>query len=183
MKQKQYHRYMINFTGKWANTAVICMGISFFLLAVHYFGLRSLDSVRFAECLFSLILPMLCCIGFVVLIRILRFNAPGIYAILGCMLCLSLMIGTFSSGSILRLVLACIWYPLSAFVLIICAGGFLPGRLPATMMLFIALVVRILSFSLHLRGAAAWISEIAVLSMILALCCLPMTFCSGKKRI
>lgn len=181
MNLKQYHRYSVHFSGKWAKAALISMGISLFLLTVYYFCFRSIDSIGFAECLFSLILPIVICIGFIALIRIIRLNSPGIFAIMGAALCILLLIGTFSSGSILRILLACIWYPLSALVLIACAGGFLPGKLPASIMFAVMLVARVLLFTLHLRGASAMVYEISELCMIISLFCLPMMFRSGKK--
>ena len=183
MNLKQYHRYSVNFTGKWAKATLISMGISLFLSTVYYFCFRSIDSIGFAECLFSLILPILICIGFIALIRIFHLNSPGIFAIMGAALCIFLLVGTFSSGSILRIILAGIWYPLSALVLIACAGGFLPGKLPASIMFVVTLVARILLFGLRLREASALVHEASDLCLILSLACLPMMFRPGKNRI
>lgn len=181
MNLKQYHRYRMDFGSKAARLSTLFIGGSLFLLAVHYFLLRELSSVKAAEAIFKLTLPILLSVAFIVLGRILKLNAPGLFAIVGAAFCLVLMISAFSSGSLLRGVLGGIWYILCAVVLLGTAGGFLPGTQPATVMFAVALIIRLV-FDLRLRGISNWVYELSGLLLIAALMCLPRSFQPIKHR-
>lgn len=181
MNLKQYHRYRMQFTGKWANGSAICMGASIFLLAVYFFLLRDFSSIKTGEAVFLLALPLLLGVAYLVLFRFVRLNSPGAFAILGAVFCLVLMIGSFSTGYILRIVLGCVWYILSALVMLACAGGFLPGALPASLMFRVAFIVRLL-FDLKVRSLSTWVFEASNLALILSLSCLPMLFVPVKHK-
>jgi len=181
MVLKKYHRYRMQFTGKWERATAIGMGASVFLLAVYFFLMRGLGSIKVGEAVFLLTLPLLLSIAYLVLLRYVRLDSPGVFAILGAVFCLVLMISTFTSGSILRMILGCIWYGFSALLLLACAGGFLPGTLPASLVFRVAFVVRLL-FDLKLRSLGAWVYEASALALILALSCLPMLFVPVKHK-
>ena len=182
MNLKQYHRYRMDFTSKAASISALCMGVSLFLLSVYYFLLRDLSSIKSAEAIFGLVIPMLVSVAFIVLIRFVKWNAPGLFAIIGAVVCLTLMITAFSSGSLLRGILGGVWYIFCGIILIAVAGGYFPGTMPACVMFSIALIVRLLAFDLRLRGVSNWVHELAILSMIFAWICLPHCFQSAKPR-
>lgn len=182
MNLKKYHRYRMDFSSTAARLSVLCMGGSLFLLAVYYFLLRDFSTIKAAEAIFSLVLPIVLCVGYIVLIRFVKLNAPGLFAIVGTAVCLVLMISAFSSGSLLHGVLGCVWYILSALVLIGVAGGYFPGTQPASVMFAIAMTVRLLAFDLRLRGITNWVHELAVLLLIAAMICLPGSFQPVKPR-
>ena len=182
MNLKQYHRCRMDFTVKAAGFAGLFMGAYLFLLCVYFFFLRDLASVTAGETVFGLILPMLLCIVYIVLLRFVKLNAPGLFAIIGAAFCLVLMIHAFSSGNLLRGVLGGIWYILCGLVLILSAGGYLPGTLPASTMLGIGFLLRVVLFDLRLRGITAWIYELAFLMLIAALTCLPLCIVPAKPR-
>lgn len=148
------------------------MGLSVFLRMLCYFGLTNLGDLGFGSVLFVVILPLLLSVGQIVVLRLLRWDAPGIHAILAAVLCLLLLIGTFFTGSVLRILLGVLWYGLSAAVILACAGGYLPGRLPAAGMLWIAALVRLLAFDLGSLSLTGWIGEASVLLAICAYACL-----------
>lgn len=177
---KQYHRYQMDFSSRWVKWSGIFMGISVFALAVYYFFMADFLTVSVPVLLFRLWLPMLLGIAYIVLIRLIQWNAPGIYGILGAALCVACMIGDILSGGTARVLLAIFGFLICGGVLLICVGGYLPGRLPASVLLAVTVVLRILI--LDISGISGWVQESAVLCVMLALMCLPMTMKPGKTR-
>ena len=96
MEFKQYLRYQIDFNGKWAQPAALLMGLAFFLRLVYYLCLVSLHDCGFGEILFSMLLPLLLTCGYIVLLRVVKLNAPGIYGMIGAALCLLLWLLSLS---------------------------------------------------------------------------------------
>lgn len=182
MNFKQYHRCRMDFTVKAAGFSGLFTGAYLFLLCVYFFFLRELSSIKAGEAVFGLILPMLLCIAYITLFRFVKWNAPGLFAIIGAAFCLILMIGALSSGNILHGVLGVVWYILCGLVLIAAAGGYLPGTKPASVMFGIGLAVRVLLFDLSLRGITNWVLELAYLMLIAALICLPSCIVPAKPR-
>ena len=182
MNLKQYHRCRMDFNTKAAGFTGLFTGAYLFLLCVYFFYLRDLASITVGETVFGIILPMLFCIVFIVLFRFVKLNAPGLFAILGAVFCLLLMINAFSSANLLRGILGGVWYILCGFVLIIAAGGYLPGTLPASTMFSVGLCLRVVLFDLSLRGIHDWVYELAHLMLISALICLPRCIVPAKPR-
>lgn len=178
---KQYNRYVMNPDSKWTNASVLCMAGALFSLAVYYFGLRGLISVGFLEAVFCLFLPLILMGAFIALIHFMKWNAPGLFAIIGALLCAFLLIGLFGSGSALRIILGIIWYPLSALILIGCAGGYLPGKKPAVYAFPIAILFRLI-FNLGKIGLFGWVYELSAILILAALACLMMSFEAKKFR-
>lgn len=54
-------------------------GLCFFLLMLTYFGMENLRDVPTGTLIFSGILPMLLCVGFIVLTRCVRLRIPAVY--------------------------------------------------------------------------------------------------------
>ncbi len=181
MNLKQYHRYQMDFSGSWMKGSLASMGLAVFLLAVYYFGWINLSAVKIGKLILGLILPMLLCLGYIVLLRFVKLNAPGVYGIIGAALCLVLMGGNILAGGLLRMILSIVGYALCSVILIFCVGGYLPGKLPASLTFGIAFAVRLLFFDLLRFRKVNWLEEAAVLLILLALTCLPMALKPAKK--
>lgn len=176
---KQYNRYVMNPDGKWTKASVLCMAGALFTLAVYYFGLRGLISVGFLEAVFCLFLPLIIMAGYIALIHFMKWNAPGLFAIMGLLLCVFLFFATFGSGSFLRIILGLFAYPLSALILVACAGGYLPGKQPAVFAFPIVCFFRVI-LNLGRIGLFGWVYELSAILTLAALGCLMMSF-EGKK--
>lgn len=174
MNLKQYTSYQIDFNSKWISACGAIMGLSFFLRIVYYFGLMSLRDVGIIELLISMIAGILLCGGMVVCLNCMRMNAPGLYGIAGAAQCLMLIILSFGTGSAIRIVLAILWYVLAAIILLMTVGGYLPGKLLASLMFFIPAGVRFFFFDIGKIGLIAWVNELAVLSVLIGIGCLAM---------
>ena len=179
---KGYNRCIMDPEGKWANASVLCMAGALFALAVYYFGLVGLSGIGFFEAVFCLFLPLLLMAGYIVLIRFYRWNAPGLFAIMGLLFCLFLFFGTFGTGNVLRIFLGVIWYPLSALILVACAGGRIPKKLPSVLVFPIAIFFRVIVFGLGRIDLTGWVCEISAVLTLTALACLMMSFETIKVR-
>lgn len=179
MHLKQYTRYQVDFSSKWTASFGVLMGLSFFLRIVYYFGLMSLRDVGIIELLTFAIVGIILCGGTVVYLNILRRNAPGLYGIVGAVQCLLVFVVTCTTGNLGRIVLALIWYALTAVILLITVGGYLPGKLLAALMFAFSVVVRLLFFDLGHLGIISWVQELAVLSSLSAMGC----FATGLKPV
>ena len=126
MKLKKCANYRMDFNMSWLNISAFMSGVSFFLIVVHYFLLGHYDGIKGGEMFFSVILPLLLLFVYMVTLRGFSLNAPGLYAILGCIYCLLAIIWSFDSGSVLRIVLALIWYAFCAAVLLGTVAGLIP---------------------------------------------------------
>lgn len=183
MNWKIYERYQMEMNGKWARFCGVMMSVSFFLRIVYYFGLKNLRDIPGSEIFATMILGLLLCAGFVVVLNYLRLNAPGIYGILGAAHCLLLIIGNFSSGSGMRIVLSIIWYLLCALVLLATIAGYLPGRLLSAGMFFMAALVRLLAYDLGKIGLLRCVTEAAVLCAILGIAAIPLALKPIKNKV
>ncbi len=182
MKLKQYIRYEMDFQCGWAMCCGGFIGLSFFLRALYYFYFVNLQDVGGAEQFFCLILPLLLCFVFVLLFRILKWNAPGIFAILGSCFCLLLMFWNFSSGDFLRALLSVILYIAASVILLGTAGGYLPSRLPAAAVFAGMLLLRFMLYSGKESGIAAWVLELSALSVLVSLLALCLCLKPRVKR-
>jgi len=176
------NRPIMDMAGKWVNASGICFGVSVFCCAVYYFGLVNLADIGFGEILFSMLLPLIVGIAFVVLLRCVKLNAAGLYAILGTAVCLLVMIQSFSCGNFLRMFLSIIWYAAAAAVLMFTALGALRYGTLAAAMFALALVVRILAYGLGRLSLTDWVQEISVLSFLAGVMVLPMSFQFRNKK-
>ena len=181
MALKKTHSYRMDFEGRPHFAAAALMGGAFFLRAVYYFGFTRPETVGAWNLILFLILPMLIEATFMVLLRGIRLNAPGVYGILGAAYCLLLILQSFQSGSIFRIVLSVIGYLICAATLLSATGGLL-SRGMAVVALFLTFAVRFLAFDLvgyifSLR-VVAFIQEAGTLCGLISLCCLS----SGLKE-
>lgn len=176
MKLKQYCRYLVDFNSKWVEACSILMGLSFFACLVHYFAIVSIRDVGAVELIFALLMGIILCGGFVVCLACLHLNAPGLYALIGAIQCLCILILSFTSGDALRIVLSLLWYVFAALVLLATAGGYLPGRLLASFVFFLPVVVRILFYGIGALSLLDWTRELTVLCTLAGNGCLAMGF-------
>ena len=179
---KGYNRCIMDLDGKWSRASLLCMAGALFALAAYYFGLVGLSAIGFLEAVFCLFLPLLLMVGYIVLIRFYRWNAPGLFAIMGLFFCLFLFFGTFGTGNILRIILGVIWYPLSALILVAAAAGGFSAKKPAVFVFPIAIFFRLIVFGLGRIGLVGWVYEISAALTLISLACLMMSFENKKAR-
>ncbi len=182
MKLKQYVRYQMDFKGKWVGASAFAMGAFVFFRMVYYFGLVNLSDCGFGEILFRLILPLLLGVGYVVLMSVMRWNAPGIYGILAAALCLLLIVGSFYTGSFLRILLSLILYFVAGVLLLGTTTGYVPDKLPAVVLLGGCILGRILLFDLGELRVLPFFLEVSTLSMMVSLLLLPFCLKRVKSR-
>lgn len=127
MKLKAVSKYSVDFHSKWVSVAGFFTGLSFFLLAVKYFGVENLSTRDFGEILVSMILPMLILCIFGVSLCGFKFRAAPLYGIICSLYSVFLVIRAFSGtgGS----VLGAVWYVLIALLALATTFGFLPSRI------------------------------------------------------
>ncbi|MBE6934678.1 MAG: hypothetical protein E7462_06505 [Ruminococcaceae bacterium] len=182
MTLKQYTRYQIDFKSKWTSVCGVLMGLSFFLRLIYYFGLTNIYDLAVVEILSTMIPGAVLCLAYLFTLSVMRLNAPGVYGILGAVHCFLLMFGTFSSGDGVRIALAVIWYVLAAGVLLLTVGGYLPGRLLASLVFFVPAVVRLFVYDLNHVTLLQWVREFGVLFALVGLACLPMGLKFGTQK-
>ena len=121
--------YHIDFRNKQIVPASVLAGASFFFLCVHYFGLTNLTQCGFGEVLLQMILPMLVMVGFVVLLRVIRFSVTPLYGALGTLFCILMLIRAFTYGNFFAVIIAVLWYILAGAVYLLTAGGYFSSNL------------------------------------------------------
>lgn len=190
MNFKQYFQYRIQFDAKWSTAAGIFAGISFFLRAVYYFAIADLSAVSVPGIIFKCIIPLLIACGYLILLKCLRYNAPGLFGILGCLMCMVIIVGNFTSGDILRVLVSIIWYFVVGALFLGTTSGFLPDKVFSVITLLISIIVRAFTGFLGMQGSntditgsfAAWgnlLPEISDTAMLLSLLC--FLFCLYPK--
>lgn len=172
---KQYYRFRMNFDGMWMKASTFCMGLSLLLLAIYYFGMTEFGEHGVAEILLLLCIPLALTIAFIVLLTVLRWDAPGIYGILGAVFCIIFLITTIFSGNVIRMALGAVWYILSAVVYLAVTGGYLPGKLPGAAVFAIAMIARILFVGGDLTSLKGLASEGSTLVAMAGLMFLPLS--------
>ena len=147
MARKMTHDYRMDFEGRRHFWTTALMGCAFFLRAVYYFGFTRPETVGAWNLIIFLIAPMFIEAAFMVLMRGIRYNAPGVYGIMGAAYCLLLMLQSFQSGSVVQIILGVIAYLVCGAAVIAVTGGLLSKGVAVTA-LFSTLVVRFLCFDL-----------------------------------
>ena len=182
MQLKQYLLYQMDFKGKWAQPAAILMGLSFFLRIVCYFGLRFLSDWTFFDVIFQIFLPLLLSGTYVVLIRAIRLNAPGVYGLIGAGLCILTFLWSFSSGSVLYILLCLVYYLAAGVVLLGTSGGYLPGKLLSSALFAIPVIIRLFGLDVFTLKIDGLFLELSVLLQLASLFCLTRCFKEAKRR-
>ncbi|MBE6917597.1 MAG: hypothetical protein E7470_06855 [Ruminococcaceae bacterium] len=179
MKLKQYCRFQVDFKSKWIEACPLFMGLGFFATLVYYFAVTTLRDVPIIEAIAAILSGVLATAAFVVCMKCLFLNAPGLYAIFGAIQCVAIILIDIANGGAAQIVLSIIWYLLAGAVLVLTAGGYLPGRLLAGLMFLIPIPVRILFFDLGKLGLLQWVRELSVLLILAGIGCMAM----GLTRI
>lgn len=174
MEFKRYCRYLVDFESKWVQACSVLMGLSFFSCLVYYFAIVSIRDTGAFQLIFALMTGVLLCGAFVVCLACLRLNAPGLYAIIGALQCFCILVLSFESGDILRIILSVVWYAFAAVVLLATAGGYLPGRLFAAAVFCLPIIVRVLFYGIGQIALLDWIRELVILGSLAGNGCLMM---------
>lgn len=161
---------------RWGNAAAAWMGLSFFLRMVYYFGLVNMNDVPGFEIGFSVVLPLIISVGFILCLKLEKLNQPLVLAGLAIgfavnyFLCEQLSLGGILSGV---LVLAMAGLILAAVL------GYIPERkwlLWAGMaaLVFRAVFVDLFGYILPLGEwqIVAWIPMASNLCGVAAISCL-----------
>ena len=179
---KPYYRYQIDFRSKWIRWSMFSMAISFFFFMVYTFGISNLSDSNFFKAIFVMLLPTALSACYVFLMKIKGLNAPGIYGLIGVGFFLSALFGTFFSGSVIRVILGIVWYPVCGIIYLSCVGGKLPTVTPAACMIGVTVFAHLLfllSAGFQLDVLAL---EIALIFAFAALLFLPYTFKQGRMK-
>lgn len=179
---KRYHVYRMNFASEWIRRSAMCMGLAVFLMATYYLGLHGLSDFGFGVMLLHFWLPLLLGIAYIVLIRVIRWDAPGIYAIGCAVFCLIFLLQAVTSGNGFRFILGLPGYFLCGAIYLVVIGGFFPSKLPASLVFLIAIVARVILFDVGRLSLVNWVREGAVLFAMAAFLFLPLGIHSAKKK-
>lgn len=178
MLEKLYRRYRMNFSSPWLTGYCVLCGIAVFLRCVFYFLCTDIASCGAGEIIFSLALPLILLCGIIVLVRIIRLNAPGIMAILGASMCLLLLINGFDTGNFLRLLFSVVGYAAGGALLFLTIAGFVPTRQFSVILFGLLVLLRLLLF--RPAGMVPFILEGSDICMLISLAILPATMCTVK---
>lgn len=185
MAQMDLKRYRMDMDGKSMRACLACLGLSFFLRALYYFGCVRIETVGFWELLTWMILPMLLEGAFIVLLRVMRLDAPGIYAILAAAFGLVLILQSFGYGSLLRTILGILAYLGCSVLILGVAGGFLSKQIAVAAYLVTALVrffgFEMVQFVFKLR-VIAFIKEVTGLLVLVAMTYLAASFRQTERK-
>ena len=160
MANKKTLHYKMDFENSKLWVAAAMMGASFFLRVAYFFGFTRLEDVGAWNLLAFLILPVVVELAFMVLLRGIRLNAPGVYGILGAAYCFLQLLQSFQYGDVLRTVLAVVAYIGCGALLFITAGGMLKKGF-AVAALIVTALVRLLAFDL-----SAYILKLRLISFL-----------------
>ena len=178
---KQYHRYQMDFESPWVHASAVCVGVAMFLRVFCFLGLQYMEDPE--ALLWAVWLPVGVGLVYTVLLKGIRLNAPGIYGLIGILMCLCLLQGVFATGNLVRIVLGVLGYILCCGIMIICVDGHLPGRLPATVCFGILLGCRVLIFDLGRIDGMDWMITLADWAILASLVCLPMGMVPRKEKV
>lgn len=179
---KKYHQYQMNFKSKFATFSAVCMGVSMFLSVLYYLGLSTLSDFTGGRLLFCLWLPLILGIAYVVLMGVVRLNAPGTFAILGIAGCVLQILSSFTSGDMGRILLGIPSNLLAILVLIVVVGGYFPAKLPAPIVFGAVIALRVIVFDLGRLTLVQWLPELAELMMLASLMFLPLCLTDTRKK-
>ena len=66
----------LNARGIWGERAAVWMGLSFFLRMVYYFGLKNLNDIPGFEIAFSVVLPLIISVAFILVLKLPKLTHP-----------------------------------------------------------------------------------------------------------
>ena len=183
MKRTNPFRLRMDYDAPWLNVSAALMGSGFFLRAVYYFGVQGLSD-SLGTLLLMMAFPMIVEASFVIVLRGVRLNAPGLCGILSALYCVLLLVQCFLYGDFLRTLLGIVAYTACGLVLMALILGWLKSRGLVFTVFAVTAAARFLLFDL---GAllqlqlAAFLPEAAALCGLLAMALLPFGIKSVKK--
>ena len=125
---KQLARYKINIEGKAIGASYALMGLAFFCQMLYFFILQHPQDIPRSDFVLLLILPALLEIGWVVLLRFMRWNAAGILMMVGAAFSLLLMVQNCFSGGTGYIVLSVLGYLVAIGGSFMIIGGYFPYK-------------------------------------------------------
>ncbi len=178
MNLKQLVRYKIDFSHKCAVISGGLMGISVFLQVLYFTLVKPMPDCGSAELTLFLWFPLVLEAAWIVLLRGVRFNAPGVLGIVGAIACLLLITQSFFGGSVPLAILSVVLYLLAGAVLLAVSGGFLPYRSLAALTMVLPGFVALLGFVGDL--SADNLLRLATACTTFSLACFPGALQKGK---
>ena len=167
MELKRRGTYQIPFTGRNAICSCAAMGFAVFLRYICYFLLRNLDSVGVGEWILQLILPTLLCVGYLILLRLVRLRVPLIYGAVLSGIFVMLLISDIVTGGALQIVISALtMIPLSLLILAV-TSGVLPLSEAAWVGVLVVLILRVF-FGGPVSGLAQWAVRLSEFSMLVS---------------
>lgn len=166
MQLKKLVTYKIPFRSKSVLWCGIFFALSIFLRCFYYFIPCDFTKVSVGNWIFTIVLPLLLCIAFATLVRIVHLRAPGIYGILAAVLCLALFIGDVLEGNLSQIILSVCTMPFLSLLLLATFGGYIPYRSISGCAL---MLVSLLRFLFWLFSATAWSAMLADVTILLGL--------------
>lgn len=172
MLKKLYRSYRMNFSSGWLTAYCAFCGISFFLRCLYYFVFSNLTELSVWTIISSLILPLMLLFGVIVLFKVIRLDAPGILALIGCGMCLVLILNGFAPSNIGKIIFSLIGYSAGAALLLMTVAGFVPTRQFSVILFVILIGLRILLFR-PTGGVVAYILESSDIFVLASLAIMP----------
>lgn len=123
---KQIARYKIDFESKWILASTALMGFAFFCHVLYYFALTKPQDATGMDIAFFLVIPAVFELAWIILLRFMKWNAAGIYGILGALFCILLAVQVSITGGVWHIVLAWLGYLIASGLLLMITGGFFP---------------------------------------------------------
>lgn len=178
MKLKQLVRYKIDFSHKCAVISGGLMGISVFLQVLYFTLVKPMPDCGSAELTLFFWFPLVLEAAWIVLLRGVKFNAPGVLGIVGVIVSLLLITQSFFGGGALLTILSIALYVLAGAALLTVCGGFLPYRSLAALTMVLPGLVALLGFIGDL--SADNLLRLATACTTFALACFPGALQKGK---
>lgn len=136
-------RYVIRFKSNSIAPSALMSGLSFLLLMTYYFGVVDFGRLDGMEALFGMVLPLLISAAFMFMLRGMRYPAVPVYGIMGCVLCLVMIIRACLSGGTVNIVIAFVWYILTILICLGTTFSFLSNKYLMAAAFMIAAVCRL----------------------------------------
>lgn len=168
MEFKKAVTYRVPFRSKGILFSGIFLAASVFLRCLYYFFPCDFTNYNFLTWSFGIFLPILLCVGFGILIRVVRLRAPGIYGILAAALCITLLVSDLNNSNVAQTIFSLVTMPLLGFLLLITYGGFIPFRSIGAFSLALVGIFRIVFWTF---SGAAWVTLLGDTMIFLGLLC------------
>ena len=178
---KRLVQYQLNFQSKFLTLSGVMMGFAFFLQALEFFALRSMQGVDIWTLLLFLILPMAFEALWCLPLRSECWSGAETHGIFAALISLMLLGQAILVGGVANIVMAAVFFVLSAAVSVLVTWGFGAHRALGMLVLFATALVRLLVYVLPVYvanpGYMTWVQQLPPVCMILAM----MLFFGGLK--